>query len=1124
MKSFISVFILVLVTTLSFGQENCDNGIDDDGDGKIDLYDSECACLNSTTTSLINNHNFEQINFCPSNWAQFNAATGWFTPTSGTSDYINSCGFVPASAIDAGIYPLPAANGNGIAGLLASQDYKEFIAICTNTTLVAGTRYQLNFDIASSTSGRIFGNGVDIGQVCNDGILNAGRLDITVYGMANCNTTTLPDSNNSLGLWQPLGTASYLPSKNWNQLSIIFTPAINVNAIMLGAPSQLPSTYVNEYDYKSCFPYFYFDNIILNSATNLGLKIYSTGSFCENSLVLNAFLDSNIASDYSFQWYKNGIAIVGATNSSLDVNSNSSNLGNYQIKISNSTLCKISPFYNVNQVIEMPEYTIDQAPCFPGVATITVTTVADEYSFDNGLTWSTVATKGGLTGSNSPIRIVIKKNGCVSNARYIAINFAPIETINTTPELFVVQPGCQTNGSITVTTPAIEYSFDNGVTWTLNPTLSDLPANINHNYLVKIKTLLGCITVPAFVTMMPFRLDEPTYTTTNIGCGSGGTITFTTAAQEYSIDGGNTWSASPIFSGLMEHSYYIMIKNEFGCVSEMQNVYIETTYINKPQVSFTQPSCGVLGSITILTQAAEYSFDQGITWSTNNTASNLPEGYYHIQIKDFQGCLSFYEYVYLNPFYLDINLQYEVINKTCLENGSIHILTNAEEYSIDAGNTWSVNPLFTNLNAGNYFLKVRNGTNCESTLVYVQLDDISQISPSYEIIEAGCGTYGSVTITTDADLYSFDGGVTWTTSNIITGLSGYNFFQIMVKSDSCISSPADVNYYSNYIPVPAVFDYQVKLCDSDNDGVEIVNLAEYNTSLIDNNSSYNYHYFTSILDAQNLNFSNEIQNYSSFQIGINQASVFVAVVSTTNCFSVAEIEFSFLATPDLSSIPSHIALCDSSRLVVDAGNSSDTYLWFNGSTEQSITITEPGNYSVTATLNQGSTVCSTTKNFSVVLSNAAVITSIETLDWTDNNNVIVVNVSGFGNYEFSLDGINFQASNVFAELRSGVYSVYVRDLNGCGITKDETFLLSYPKFFTPNADGHNDTWSINFGYSEPNLKVTIFDRHGKLLKTLNALDSWDGRHNNNDLMSNDYWFVVTRESGKEYKGHFSLIR
>jgi gliding motility-associated-like protein len=53
----------------------------------------------------------------------------------------------------------------------------------------------------------------------------------------------------------------------------------------------------------------------------------------------------------------------------------------------------------------------------------------------------------------------------------------------------------------------------------------------------------------------------------------------------------------------------------------------------------------------------------------------------------------------------------------------------------------------------------------------------------------------------------------------------------------------------------------------------------------------------------------------------------------------------------------------------------------------------------------------------------------------------------------------------------------------------------YPKFFTPNGDGYNDTWEIKFSFYEQNLKVNIFDRYGKLIKTLNNTNSWDGKYN-----------------------------
>ena len=90
------------------------------------------------------------------------------------------------------------------------------------------------------------------------------------------------------------------------------------------------------------------------------------------------------------------------------------------------------------------------------------------------------------------------------------------------------------------------------------------------------------------------------------------------------------------------------------------------------------------------------------------------------------------------------------------------------------------------------------------------------------------------------------------------------------------------------------------------------------------------------------------------------------------------------------------------------------------------------------------------------------INSIETKDWTDTENTITVFTTENGEYEYSIDGINYQESNVFSGLASGKYTVEVRDKNGCGTAKDEIFLLMYPKFFTPNGDGFNDTWKIKF--------------------------------------------------------------
>ena len=198
-------------------------------------------------------------------------------------------------------------------------------------------------------------------------------------------------------------------------------------------------------------------------------------------------------------------------------------------------------------------------------------------------------------------------------------------------------------------------------------------------------------------------------------------------------------------------------------------------------------------------------------------------------------------------------------------------------------------------------------------------------------------------------------------------------------------------------------------------------------------------------------------------------------------------------------------------------------MWSTGETSQKIIITNPGDYSVTVTKNNGTLTCSSTKTFKVILSEIATISSIQTEDWTDNENVITVLTQQNDNYQYSIDGINYQTSNTFTNLPIGFYTVYVKD--ECGIVNQNVVLLNYPKFFTPNNDRYNDYWKIKFSSLEPNLMVTIFDRYGKLITVLDAKSQgWDGTYNGNPLFADDYWFIVKRQNGQEYKGHFSLKR
>ncbi len=140
----------------------------------------------------------------------------------------------------------------------------------------------------------------------------------------------------------------------------------------------------------------------------------------------------------------------------------------------------------------------------------------------------------------------------------------------------------------------------------------------------------------------------------------------------------------------------------------------------------------------------------------------------------------------------------------------------------------------------------------------------------------------------------------------------------------------------------------------------------------------------------------------------------------------------------------------------------------------------------------------------------------------------VTTIGGFGIYEYSLDAIDWQSSPIFNNLPNGSYSIFVRDIQGCGLLKTEIIqTITYNNYFTPNQDGYNDTWNIYLPDSYEGI-ISIYDRYGKFIKQISPYgDGWDGTYLGNLLPSTDYWFKVEYtedNTRKEFKTHFSLKR
>jgi|LSQX01.2.fsa_nt_gb gliding motility-associated-like protein len=194
----------------------------------------------------------------------------------------------------------------------------------------------------------------------------------------------------------------------------------------------------------------------------------------------------------------------------------------------------------------------------------------------------------------------------------------------------------------------------------------------------------------------------------------------------------------------------------------------------------------------------------------------------------------------------------------------------------------------------------------------------------------------------------------------------------------------------------------------------------------------------------------------------------------------------------------------------------------------SIIATEAGEYVVTATHIESG--CVTIGTATVVLSSPPLTyNAITTTDAFSSVHIVEVSASGLGEYEFQFNDEPFQDGTVFYDVPAGSHIITIRDKNGCGSVRIPVGVVDYPLFFTPNGDNYNDTWNIyGMGELDPNAKIYIFDRYGKLLKQLvPGGEGWDGTHNGNPMPSSDYWFRVEymeHDMPKQIKGHFSLKR
>ncbi|OYX24637.1 MAG: hypothetical protein B7Z06_08710 [Flavobacteriales bacterium 32-35-8] len=260
-------------------------------------------------------------------------------------------------------------------------------------------------------------------------------------------------------------------------------------------------------------------------------------------------------------------------------------------------------------------------------------------------------------------------------------------------------------------------------------------------------------------------------------------------------------------------------------------------------------------------------------------------------------------------------------------------------------------------------------------------------------------------------------------------------------------------------------------------------------------------------------------------------TIYARVENELNSLCYSETSFNLIVNQlPLVSINDSYFLCNlEPSLSVSVESNFDTYNWeYQDGTIISSTyladLMNAGNYTLTVGQNNNGIYCENSFDFKLIRSELPSIVNVEYKELSDDN-YIKINASGDGDFEYSIDGNNYQSSNLFNNVSGGIYTVSVRDKLGCGEDFEEVIIIDYPKYFTPNGDGVNDTWQIKGMRDYPNAEIFIYDRYGKLLKQIFAQDEgWNGTFRGEKLTATDYWFTVKLNGSKTFTGHFALKR
>jgi gliding motility-associated-like protein len=638
-------------------------------------------------------------------------------------------------------------------------------------------------------------------------------------------------------------------------------------------------------------------------------------------------------------------------------------------------------------------------------------------------------------------------------------------------------------------------------------------------YSVTVKDANNCSSTLSVTVNQPALLSVSTTTVlANCGVSNGSATAIATGGvNPLSYQWSVGTSTTAVDSGLPAGSYIVTVTDANHCTA-LATATISN--IGAPTATITnQVNVNCHGSSTgkIVIGVSGGTLPYGYTWSPNvstlDSAVNLAAGTYIITVNDALNCIAVVSATITQPIALSAGVQ--SVNADCGQSdgwAKITVNGGAGSYTY----VWSVpqtTDSITGLAGGTYYVTVTDSLGCPLVDSVIVGTNSGPVTPT--IMAGGPLIFcqgGSVTLTSSATT-----GNTWstgaTTQSITVTSSGT--FTVTQTVGSCTSAPsASVTVVANPIPPAPTIVASGPLSFCQGGSVTL----------------------TSSAISGNLWSDNE----TSQSIVVSAEGTYTVSDTQAGCPSPASapVTVSIISAPSVVINASQTSLCPGSGSTdtLDATTAlASAYLWSSGSTQPTITITAPGTYKVTVTVNGCVGYDSIIINTQPLLG----ILSLPDSFFVCQGDTVTIDATTLNATSYLWTGEINATTPVITADSEGVY--YVKVSNNCGSLNTSTIVsfkdcdcrVVMPNAFTPNGDGKNDYFMPEFDCADPkSLVIRIYDRWGEKVFETNELNGqWDGTYKGAVQPSGVYMYYVefvgyANNTEKNYKlmGTLTLIR